>query len=217
MEIYSPQERCFAYFYAAEVCAAQIGELENIVLVTSISERLPSPPCLAISDTLSDSPVYRDAIFQIQFLTALRGICSALFLVSNRRFPVTCILKWIRFVSPLHVSTGTKSERPSSAVTNGPFTKSSIVFPGRLSPIQTSTRSASRVMNVFRYVFTFGVCLVVSDECVEGAFSPSTIYYRCEAVVARTFSSTPFESLGWTLGRPTTPGASRRFFLDTDD
>jgi len=83
MEIYSPQERCFAYFYASEVCTAQIGELENIVLVTPISKHQFYLRGFGRSNAPLDSPVNRDAIFEIQFLTALRAICSAVFLVSD--------------------------------------------------------------------------------------------------------------------------------------
>ncbi|KAF8959765.1 Mak10 subunit, NatC N-terminal acetyltransferase-domain-containing protein [Flammula alnicola] len=65
LELYAKEERSFAYWYAVQVIDAHLNCLDNVLHVVQ-----------------EGSPVHREMLYQIQFLTALQSLCTALSLVS---------------------------------------------------------------------------------------------------------------------------------------
>lgn len=64
LDLYSREERPFAYWYAVDVIDTHLSCLDNL---TSIAPQ--------------DTAAYREMAYQTQFLTALRSICAALFTI----------------------------------------------------------------------------------------------------------------------------------------
>ncbi|KDR82005.1 hypothetical protein GALMADRAFT_221894 [Galerina marginata CBS 339.88] len=65
LELYSDEERSFAYWYAAQVIDIHLHCLDGLFPVVA-----------------KDSPVHREMLYQVQFLTALQSLCTALFIIS---------------------------------------------------------------------------------------------------------------------------------------
>ena len=86
LELYSREEKSFAYWYAGEVIDAHLSCLDNLISI--VQEGAHSHfSCFGFvlvfvfSEAL-DTAAYREMVYQSQFLTALRSICAALFTVS---------------------------------------------------------------------------------------------------------------------------------------
>jgi N-alpha-acetyltransferase 35, NatC auxiliary subunit len=87
LELYSREEKSFAYWYAVEVIDAHLSCLDNLTSIVQEGAHSPHFSCfwflyLMRPNTFLDTTAYREMVYQIQFLTALRSICAALFTVS---------------------------------------------------------------------------------------------------------------------------------------
>jgi hypothetical protein len=86
LELYGREERSFAYWYAVEVIDAHLSCLDNLTSI--VQEGAHSYfscfwfMCLVRPNTFLDTEAYLEMVYQSQFLTALRSICAALFIVS---------------------------------------------------------------------------------------------------------------------------------------
>ncbi|KAF8162736.1 Mak10 subunit, NatC N-terminal acetyltransferase-domain-containing protein [Crassisporium funariophilum] len=65
LDLYAPEEKSFAYWYAVQAIEAHLSYLDDLLHLVRDSAR-----------------VYREMIFQTQFLTALGAMCTALFMVT---------------------------------------------------------------------------------------------------------------------------------------
>ncbi|KAF9480902.1 hypothetical protein BDN70DRAFT_877091 [Pholiota conissans] len=65
LELYAPEERAFAYWYAARVIEEHLEYLDKVLPVVQ-----------------NESPVYHEMVYQTHFLTALQTLCSASSLIS---------------------------------------------------------------------------------------------------------------------------------------
>jgi hypothetical protein len=84
LELYSPEEKCFTYWYAARVLKAHIASVNDLLAIVDESESIAttSTAALAISHYL-DAELYAELRFQHEFLSALRIMCTAMFSVSR--------------------------------------------------------------------------------------------------------------------------------------
>lgn len=83
LELYGPEEKSFAYWYAVEVIDAHLSCLDNLTSI--IREGAHSQLFWFVFTEVEcslDTAAYREMVYQTQFLTALRSICAALFAVS---------------------------------------------------------------------------------------------------------------------------------------
>lgn len=85
LELYSREEKSFAYWYAVEVIDAHLSCLDNLISIVQDGAHSHFSflvLCLVKLNTFLDTAAYREMVYQSQFLTALSSICAALFTVS---------------------------------------------------------------------------------------------------------------------------------------
>lgn len=88
LELYGREEKSFAYWYAVEVIDVHLSCLDNLISVTQEgAHSYFKATFLLVSvylklNTLLDTAAYREMVYQTHFLTAVRSICAALFMIS---------------------------------------------------------------------------------------------------------------------------------------
>ena len=80
LELYTAEEKPFAYWYASQVIEAHLSCLDNMFPLLSTSMFLVKLPTPFLTDVI-DSVAYQEMQFQYKFLTSLQAMSVGMFSV----------------------------------------------------------------------------------------------------------------------------------------
>jgi N-alpha-acetyltransferase 35, NatC auxiliary subunit len=84
LELYTAEERIFAYWYATQILETHLSCLDSMIAVVPHGEQCALALRIECSSSMStiDSTAYQEMVFQRNFITALQLMSMAMFVVS---------------------------------------------------------------------------------------------------------------------------------------